>query len=111
MARVWSEQQAWEYLACRWEVAPEPRPLQWWSAVVLGARISALCPAIDYLRTRRKITLFVHRAMRIRMQAHQPRAWLPGIGGIWWPPTRAGARARAAFCRKMARLARKEQSE
>lgn len=104
------EAAAWRYLARRWDVAA--RPGRGFNVEVrLVGRVFAwgLCSALRHLEDRasgRRGALWYDTVRAMQMRLCDNRG---GIGvGYWWPNSRAGARLRAAYCRRMARLAERE---
>lgn len=89
-----SEREAWLKLAKLW-TKPDigssdcPRVLDWSFGV---------CHSVDDLRGMNEISVSLADRMREKAQnPKDPDAWR-------WPLTIAGAKSRAAFCRKMAKL-------
>jgi len=106
--KQWSEQRAWKFLAPRWDKA---KPNRYGAYVMLfGQKPNGLCDCVFELWYRERITDETWDAMVRRMRRHRPASWRKH-NPYWWGTTPADARRRAAFCRKMAKLAAKEESD
>lgn len=88
---MWTEYQAWTYLARRWDVAAQGGQRE---ALILRRQHLGLCGSLRHLYHQARITSIVLTEMESRI----PR----GGAAYVWPMTVRGARQRAAFCRKMA---------
>lgn len=110
-----TETQAWAYLAGRWAKArPYLKIPGRWHTKVLGDFEQGLCGSLWALEDAGRISGEVWGAMLERVVRNGPPEIAPfsmvGGGRFRWPLTARGARSRAAFCRRMARLARKERA-
>ena len=99
-----TEVAAWRYLAKRWDAAVTRTG----SEAVFGyGRHFGICSCVTFLGIEDKINGLCHQTMRERMDTHRPKR--KRNREYWWPWTAAGAKKRAAFCRKMAELAKAER--
>ena len=98
--RPMTEAQAWAYLAKQWD---NPHVKNGEAFILIEGRTAfGLCPSTLALEEA-GVDVW---AMRTRRADNKPasgeyKTW-------WWPLTRAGARSRATFCRRMSKLAAKE---
>lgn len=99
----WTEERAWMYLADRWSKALPNKAVDGdVVAMILREPCLGLCASIAVMGI--KVEPSVHDIMLDRTYRFRPT----GIdASYWWPNTMTGARARAAKCRAMARLAAK----
>ena len=100
-----TEAETWEALARAIERGGRVHPrlsCRWGQARTWGG----LCSALDALRWIADMPDEQHRAMALRVASHGPPK---GLDAYRWPLTPAGDRQRAAFCRRMAKLARRDQ--
>lgn len=102
--RLLTERQAWLRLARAWDrpVASEYGTMQ---AKVCKSRCVGLCSSIGELECSGKISTDVELRMDERIQAMPER-----FGPYCWPLDGRGARSRAAFCRRQARLLAKRKA-
>jgi len=112
MPKKMSEREAWLYLAEQWDNA-EPAHRKKRDHIIFRHLFfcpTGLCTAIDEVICADAISYRVGRNMRSRMAKHLPRKKRTGKGHRW-PTDKKGARSRAAFCRKMAKLCEKERKK
>lgn len=100
MIAEWGDRKVWTYLAARWAAAANQGSA---TARVLRQRVSGVCGSPMDLGEGGRITL----ATRLRLLAAMRTQPGGSRAGFWWPLTVRGAVARAAFCRRMARAARR----
>ena len=100
MARRMSESEAWAWLAKKWD-----NPVE---GVIVSIELdvycepAGLCPCIDWLFYEDMISEDTHYSMHAKIPKN-PIGNVEPFGMCFrWPPTMAGAKKRAAFCRKMA---------
>ena len=101
MTRTMTERQAWLYLARRWDAATEFNNR--YVASVFGLTAYGLCESVYHLAVVEKTTWAVMCSMeaKIKLVSRDKISYC-------WPRTKAGAKSRAAFCRKQATLLKKE---
>lgn len=99
MKKPMTEAQAWEYIAKTWD-KPKKRGDGYCCS---RDGCSGVCFSISNFQ----LLFGVVTGMTNRLRAHRAER----ADGYWWPQTRAGARSRAAFCRRMARECRKEAAK
>lgn len=97
---MWSDKQVWEYLARRWAQAVKVNAA---CATIFGWKSRGLCQGLFRLRDFKK-TREAESLIDLAQSVARERGLVPE--GYWWPTTKRGARSRAAFCRRMARLER-----
>ncbi len=91
-----TEREAWLFLADKWDnVEGDEHPRY---VVVNGYEAAGLCPCIDSLESADDITPPVAAFMLAKIPKKRDSH------DACWPFTEEGAKARAAFCRKQARL-------
>lgn len=94
MKRKLTEYQAWMKLAKAWD-KPSPRSSGDWAVTINGQPHIALCICLIAWLTDESISEVVFDSMTDKIyQGHD--------GGFRWTLDSKGAKARAAFCRKMA---------
>lgn len=101
-----TEAETWEALARAIDRGGRVHPrysYRWGQARTFGG----LCVALQALDGFTDIPDEQRRAMASRILDHGPR---PNPEAYRWPLTPDGDRRRAAFCRRMAKLARRDQS-
>lgn len=102
-----TEAQAWSYLARRWDKATFHTPGSTCVEVtIMSQQQYGLCGSVSTLNLTQKVTNETWLTMFQRMQKYKPR---DAFMGYWWPCNKAGAKSRAAFCRKMVKLSRKRR--
>lgn len=97
-----TKREAWLSLATAWDNAKPDKNGEWCAAIGIW-QDHGLCGSIFSLQ----LPMRVSEQMFAQMKKHWPKriAVRTKEGVAWrWPFTKAGAKARAAFCRKMARL-------
>ena len=99
MKRKMSETRAWAWLAPKWDKAVESGGF---ANIFLSSDYQpcGLCPCIDWLCDEERISEETAESMREKIPKKQ--AGIFTMNYFRWPPTMAGAKQRAAFCRKMA---------
>ena len=94
MKKLLTQRQAWLLLAKAWRQAKEEPPGRWSADVGYGVSYG-LCPLINDLFNENRISEATFRSMDKKVPRRKREVYA-------WPLTRAGARARAAFCRRQA---------
>lgn len=100
-----SERRAWLYLAKKWDKAKPPKLDGWEDDVEVVIRLNRFGEEIGLCDTivRLPISCSVCDAMEDKVDRERrrlkKRRW-----AFLWPTTKAGAKKRAAFCRRMAKL-------
>ena len=105
-----TEAQAWRYLARRWDRPSEMEDYPHEYGVNLDPHLGlarGICVCIGDLVGAGRIAEGTAEAMGARMSLMKPE----DAEAYWWPHSRRGARSRAAFCRRMAKLAAKEAAK
>jgi len=92
-----TEKQAWLYLAKKWDKPKKP-PSDYAFVRISGMVCFGLCGSVKMLN----ITTRSVKRMLNRIEVGWSRTF-PFYDNYRWPRTRAGAKSRAAFCRKMAK--------
>ncbi len=90
---------AWLYLATLWD-APVEYPacgLDYYGVVAQPRFLHGLCGSIHLLRDTARVSRLTHNKMHTALGTQRR-----GRSGYWWPNTQAGAKRRAACCRKLA---------
>lgn len=100
-----TERQAWLYLARKWD-RPRRDPEDGFPVVfifntLLLRNCACLCNSCFGLFKSGRVIEPIYSDMRNRLHKNKPNS-RPGCV-FWWPLTKAGARSRAAFCRRMAK--------
>jgi hypothetical protein len=106
-----NEAEAWEYLAERWDKAsPYTEEVPYVAVIVDHHSSFGLCYSVVMLDRKKVVDAHTFLEMWVRMGEHLPpsRHTDPVMFGYCWSFTKRGARARARFCRKMAKIAGQE---
>jgi hypothetical protein len=104
-----SEREAWDVLAKAWATAEPDECGDYYAKFGRSPEWCAygLCKSIKILWARGKISDQIAQQMTRRIISRYPQAASPRLV---WPPSASGARARAKFCREMAKeVARADQ--
>lgn len=102
-SKLMTERAAWLYLARCWDAAV-PDKYFGRAALIGNYRADGICYSICALNWFEKVAQAGKRRMDKMMAENRPKD-TPHT--FWWPRTVAGAKKRAAFCRKMAALCKK----
>lgn len=99
-----TQREAWLYLAKLWSGPLSDCPCGGCGGKVAADLASGLCVSVDRIAM---LPAKTREAMRVRIRRHRE-----AIGGesYLWPTTEAGAKKRAAFCRRQAALLTKKRT-
>lgn len=102
-----TKREAWLHLATAWDKAKPDHDFHKHYCARTGKLLdSGLCGSLMSMLSKSLISYDVFEEMNAALHKHWPKK--PAVvmfGAKWrWPLTKAGAKARAKFCRKMARL-------